>query len=69
MTAQEINQHLSAGGVCQVTTYQRSTVYTEDHAGWFVDKRDGLYVRRGKSLDYLGPNDRPYVGIRLGGYQ
>lgn len=69
MTAHEINQHLKSGGVCQVTTHLRSTVYTADHAGWFVDKRDGLYVRRGKRLDYLGPNDRPNVGIRLGRHQ
>ena len=67
-TADRINAHLRAGGVVQVTTMTRSTVYEPRHAGMFRDGRDGLYVQRGRHYDYLGPAHRPLVGIRLGRY-
>ena len=68
MTAAELNAHLETGGVVQVTTYARSTVYEQKHAGFFRDNGTELFVRRGKRWDCLGRVDRPYVGIRLGRY-
>ena len=66
MTATEINNHLKSGGVVQVTTYLRSTIYNAKHVGWFFDKGDGVYVRSGRGSIFLGHPDRPLVSIRLG---
>lgn len=45
-TADKINERLAAGGVVQVTTYGRSTVYRQKHAGCFwMDKKNMLMVR------------------------
>ena len=64
-TAERLNAHLSAGGRVVVATYTRATVYSAKHCGWFVDKADGVYVRHGRTFDYLGKAEKPLVGIRL----
>jgi hypothetical protein len=69
MTADTLNQHLTHGGVVQVTTYSRSVLYRAQHAGCFKTGADGnLYVKRGKSWDCLSieSGQRLLVGIRLG---
>jgi hypothetical protein len=66
-TAEKLNAHLAAGGIVQITTYLKSTMYDSRHAGWFTENSKGeLFVRRGKSRDCLGTVDRPIVSIRLG---
>jgi hypothetical protein len=66
-TAEKLNAHLAAGGIVQVTTYLKSTIYDSRHSGWFTENGKGeLFVRRGKSRDCLGAVDRPIVSIRLG---
>lgn len=45
--------HLEAGGLIIVGSYTRPVKYTRKHASMFVAKKDGLYVKRGKSLDCL----------------
>ncbi len=53
-----ITDHLREGGVVQVTTYTKSTLYEPKHLGLFRapgSRGIGAYVRRGKSWDYLSP--------------
>lgn len=66
MNAAELNQHLASGGVVQVTTYLKSTLYQQKHSGVFVQKGENLYVKRGKHLDCLTIAGKPIVGIRTG---
>ncbi len=66
MTAKELNLHLASGGVVQVTTYLKSTLYQKKHAGMFVQKGADIYVQRGKHLDCLTVAGHPIVGIRTG---
>lgn len=66
-TASELNQHLESGGVVQVTTYLRSTVYDQKHAGWFRELTDGaLAVRHGRTFNRLSMGDKLLVAIRKG---
>ena len=67
-TADRLNNHLENGGVVQVTTYLRSTVYEPKHAGLFFEKAGELFVKRGRKADCLGRTAAPLVGIRLGRY-
>lgn len=47
--ADQINSRLRDGGIVQVTTYTRSTLYRQKHAGWFfMDKNNNLMVRSGR---------------------
>lgn len=64
LDAAKINEHLKSGGVVQVTTYARSTIYTSKHAGWFTQGSDGIYVRQGRGKVFLG-----FTPIRLGWYR
>jgi len=67
--ADRINAHLRDGGAVQVTTYGKSTVYEEKHAGWFsVDSTGCLMVRRGRHKDCLSVGERIMVAIRFGRY-
>ena len=67
MTAETINSHLKNGGVVQVTTYLRSTLYRAKHAGWFFEKDGQLCVQSGRSYSKLSLKDGTLlVGIRLG---
>lgn len=45
---------LSAGKTVVVATQLKATKYTAKHAEMFVCKKDGLYVRHGKSLNFIG---------------
>lgn len=65
-TADQLNTHLAAGGVIQVTTYTRSTLYQRKHAGWFLERGGNLYVQHGRSTHQLSIGNSPMVGIRLG---
>ena len=65
-TAVELNAHLARGGVVQVTTYTRSTLYRRAHAGWFEERAHGLYVRHGRGRVALSIGARLIVGIRTG---
>lgn len=65
-TADELNAHLASGGVVQVTTYMRSTLYDSRHAGWFSERKGSLHVQSGRRHDCLSCGDRLMVGIRLG---
>jgi len=51
VTADQINDHLAAGGRVVIGTYTRSTVYGCEHSGCFETGQDGnLYVRHGRSI-------------------
>lgn len=67
ITAETLNAHLRAGGVVQITTYTKSTLYTSKHAGWFIDGKDGaVYVRHGRGKVCIVEGGRALVGIRFG---
>lgn len=69
MNANKLNNHLASGGVVLVSTYCKSWQYEAKHAGWFTESNGELYVKRGKSRDYLGRVDGMLlVGIKLGRY-
>ena len=68
-TADAINAHLASGGVVQVTTYGKSTVYHPRSAGVFLETKDGsLAVRRGRSIDRLSMGAALLVSVRFGRY-
>lgn len=65
-TAERLNGHLSKGGMVQITTYAKSTMYDSRHAGWFSEGKDGfLYLRHGRGRVCLGKPSRPMIGIRM----
>lgn len=67
LTADQLNETLAApGGIVQVTTYTRSTVYDGRHHGCFFEKNGSLFIRRGKRTEQLSFGDRLLVGIRRG---
>jgi len=66
--AARLNEHLRAGGVVQVATYYRATVYQQKHAGWFTSDGKSVYVKRGKSRDCLSCGDRYVCSVRTGHY-
>lgn len=67
ITADSLNAHLAAGGIVQVSTYLRSTIYGPKHAGLFITRGGRLSVRRGKYVDALAQTDgRLLVGIKFG---
>lgn len=64
--ADQLNEHLESGGIVQITTYEKSTVYKQNNAGVFVDRNGSLYVQRGRNLDRLSFGNHILVSIRLG---
>ena len=66
--AESLNQHLVSGGVVQVTTCMKSWLYQPKHAGMFVQRPDGLYVKQGKRAVPLIINGCALVSIRTGRY-
>lgn len=67
LNAETFNAALRAGGVVQITTYTKSTLYTEKHAGWFIDGKPGtVYVRHGRGKVCIVEGGRALVGIRFG---
>jgi len=52
-----IKSQLAAGHIVQVATQLRATRYTAKHAELFVAKKDGVYVKSGKSLVFIGWSD------------
>lgn len=68
LTADRLNSHLTAGGIVQVSTYLKSTIYTRKHAGWFTENAKGeIFVRQGRGkVCIAGIGGRFVVGIRLG---
>ena len=66
-TASELNEHLKSGGMIQITTHLRSTIYKPQHAGMFVEHGGQLGVKRGKHIDTLSNDNGPMVSIRLSG--
>jgi hypothetical protein len=66
-SAERLNGHLQSGGIVQVSTYLRSTLYRQKHAGWFYEDSAGmLRVKSGNRSLCLGRPDKPLVDIRLG---
>ena len=60
--ADKINSRLREGGIVQVTTYTRSTLYRQKHVGWFsTDKKGMLMVRSGRQSVCI-----EHCAIRLG---
>lgn len=66
VSAGTINRHLAGGGMVQVTTSTRSTIYNSRHVGWFSMRSGSLYVRYGRHHNCLSIGDRLLVGIRFG---
>lgn len=48
-----IQDALAGGKMVQVATYTKATRYTAKHADMFICKKDGVYVKRGKALDFI----------------
>lgn len=67
--ADKANAHLEAGGVIQITTYTRSTLYSQKHAGWFFMRGSNLHVKAGRGSNCLSLGDRTLVSIRYGRYR
>lgn len=65
MNANELNDHLSNGGMVQVSTYTNSTIYKQKHAGMFFMKGDDLCVKHGRSSNKLSIGNVLLVAIRL----
>jgi hypothetical protein len=66
-TAAELNAHLAAGGLVQVATYTRSTLYSKAHAGWFSESSGGnLKVRHGRGSVQLSNGPCLLVSVRTG---
>lgn len=69
LTAKEINDHLASGGVVQISTYTKSTIYGPEWAGLFFEDAEGnVYLRRGKAticLTFAGGTSL-LVSIRFG---
>lgn len=52
--ADKINNRLREGGIVQVTTCTRSTLYRQKHTGWFfMDKKNNLMVKSGRRMSAL----------------
>jgi hypothetical protein len=65
--ADKINNHLrDEGGVVQITSYGRSTLYSRKHIGWFSMDSSNLMVRRGRAKDCLSIGPRLLCAIRFG---
>jgi SAM-dependent methyltransferase len=66
-TAAEFNAHLQAGGMIQVTTHTRSTVFRKKHAGMFRDADNGeIQMREGRSWVAISDRRRfPQVSVRF----
>ena len=64
-TADELNALLLAGGMVQVSTYTRSTLYRQKHAGMFREGVGGnLYAQNGRRWDCLTCGGRLIVGLK-----
>lgn len=62
MNAKDIQDHLKSGGVVQVSTYTRSTLFSKpEHAEYFRDNGNRLEARYGKKWLDIG-----YSSIKLG---
>lgn len=68
-SAGELNAHLSSGGVVQVTTHAKSTLYEPKHAGHFSEKNGNLHVKYGRGTNQLSIGKTMLVGIRTGSYK
>lgn len=64
--AEQINSHLEQGGIVQVTTYLKSTLYRPKHAGMFFMRGENLHVKHGRGSNQLSIGERVLVGIRFG---
>ena len=67
--AERINAHLLSGGVVQVATYTRATLYDRRHAGqFFIGQAGDLRLRchNGTSLCLSLNNGELLCSIRLG---
>ena len=65
-SADALNSHLRAGGMVQISTYLRSTIYKAKHAGMFYNSGDGdLRVRHGRGSLFLGSKNMLLVAITL----
>ena len=63
--ADKINNHLKSGGAIQVSTYLKSTIYRQKHAGMFKMSGKNLMVQRGRKFDQLSIGERILVSIRF----
>jgi len=63
--ADEINNHLKNGGMVQISTYLKSIIYRQKHAGMFLMSGKNLAVKRGQHIDQLSIGDRVLVSIRF----
>jgi len=61
-----INEILSEGGECYITTYTRQTRYTKKHTGmFFMDTKGELRVKNGNKSLCLTSRGNPLVAISL----
>lgn len=65
---EKVQGHLRSGGVVQITTYLRSTVYSKpEHADWFaLDGKEQMVVKCGRRRDRLTLRGKPLCGFRFG---
>lgn len=67
-TFDKIKEHFGNGGSVMVATYLKATIYKPKHADMFSaptnPKEDGVYVRRGKRIEYVLPQYLRFSVIR-----
>ena len=68
-TAETLNNHLKNGGLVQVTTYTKSWLYKQKHAGYFHDIGGNLYMQSGNRKDKIAQGDEMLVSLRMGRYK
>lgn len=51
--AAKIDAHLARGGNVYIATHTRSTRFTMKHRGMIQARRDGIYMQRGRSWDFV----------------
>ena len=63
--ADEINGHLTDGGVVIMSTYTQARQYESKHAGMFFMGDDGeLYVKHGRGKECLTSGGRLLVSLK-----
>ena len=62
----DVNEHLASGGKVLIRTHTTATLYSQKHAGWFTQSKDGsIFVRHGKRTVCLGSTRLLLVAAKL----
>lgn len=62
----DVNEHLASGGKVLIRTHTAATLYSQKHAGWFTQSKDGsIFVKHGKRSVCLGSTRILLVAAKL----